>query len=142
VIHEMSYLRRAIANKQWGKVVKLFSLGIVVGIILFFGLRFLFEIGTIEFLLAVLFLTFIGDFVLAWDIERGIKQGNVKLKNDIIGNIVVADEEFLEYDGRFKGKVRIGLERWTAFSDSPISAGAQVTVSGRDGLILHVENRV
>ena len=138
----MSYIRRAITNRQWGKLVMLFGLSIVIGILLFYGTSLLFEIGTLEFLLAIILAIFVGNFILAWENERGIELGKVELKNEIVGNIVIADEEFFEYEEGFKGKIRIGTELWTAISKSPISAGAKVKIASRDGLILHVGNCV
>ena len=138
----MSYISRAIATKQWGKAATLFGVSIVAGALVIYVLSYFFEIGAIEYLLVFLLVTVAGDFVLAWENERAIAAGKVKLHNEIIGGVAVASEEFLEQEGKFHGKIRVGSECWAAVSQSPISTGAQVRVSGRDGLVLHVEKIV
>lgn len=49
------------------------------------------------------------------------------------GVVTVATE-----DGNMKGKVRIGSDTWSATSDSPIEAGAEVVVESSEGVHVHV----
>lgn len=39
-----------------------------------------------------------------------------------------------------KGSVQVNGELWSAYSDTPIPAGAQVRVTGREGFVLEVES--
>ncbi len=52
----------------------------------------------------------------------------------LIGEVGVAKTEIHR-----EGTVYVGMEDWTARSDTPIQAGAWVRVLAREGLVLHVE---
>lgn len=49
------------------------------------------------------------------------------------GIVTVATE-----DGNMKGKVKIGSDTWSATSDSPIEAGAEVVVESSEGVHVHI----
>lgn len=49
------------------------------------------------------------------------------------GTVIVATEA-----GNMKGKVKIGSDTWSATSDSPIEAGAEVEVESSEGVHVHV----
>jgi membrane protein implicated in regulation of membrane protease activity len=135
----MSYITRVIAKIKWGKVAKLLGFSIGAGLLLIYVLSLLFKIGPVVYLLGMLLASVVSDFAMAWESETAIAAGKVKLQNEIVGNFAIANEDFSEQNGQYKGKVRIGFEYWEAVSDSRILSGSKVRVSRRDGLTLNVE---
>jgi membrane-bound serine protease (ClpP class) len=50
-----------------------------------------------------------------------------------------ADEDFVTDGSLYRGRVQTHGELWNAVSDTPLSAGDALQVTGRDGLTLHVQ---
>lgn len=138
----MSYLAQQIVNRRWRRIVIYLGAVVVGGALVLYGLSLFINIGIIEFVLAVLVVSVIGDFVLVWSNERSIADGTAKLHNEIVGKFAEADEDFQENSGQFKGKVHIGIECWAAISDSQILSGTKVRIIRRVGLVLNVEDSV
>ena len=56
-----------------------------------------------------------------------------------MGTEATVCDGFREWEGKFKGRVRVGAEPWSAVSETPLRFGQRVTASRREGLIVHVE---
>ena len=50
-----------------------------------------------------------------------------------------ADEDFVSDGSRYRGRVQIHGELWSAVSEMPLQAGDALSVVRRDGLTLHVQ---
>ena len=132
-------MERAVARFRWGKIA-LLGAGAGFALIVFLGWGGWFEqLGIVDIAILLLFASAVSDVLLAWENERAIAQGKTRLYNDVVGDLVVADGTFVAQGERFGGKVRLGMERWAAVSDSPVPAGEKVRISGRQGLVLQVE---
>ena len=130
---------KVILSNKWLRFVVLLGLGIMVGAIILFMLSRFYNFGTLEFVLIAVAITLLGDFVVAWNNERAIQQGKVKLHNDILGQAATVIESFSSTDSGFRGKVALSGERWAANSSAPLTEGETVQVRAREGLVLSVE---
>jgi len=81
-----------------------------------------------------------GDLAYAWLHERDLARGRVALANDMAGRSAVVEEDFAVRPPH-RGWVRLSGERWQAVADRALPTGSRVVVSGRNGLVLHVESR-
>ncbi len=97
------------------------------------------QLGVLDIAILLLFVSVLSDALLAWENERAIAQGKTRQFNDMVGKLAVAETTFSAQGERFGGKVRLGMERWAALSNDPVSAGEKVRTSGRRGLVLEVE---
>ena len=57
----------------------------------------------------------------------------------LVGKTAVAQEAFLFSDDRYHGSVLLRGEYWNAISELPVAAHEVVEVTGRDGLVVHVD---
>lgn len=138
----MSYLQKAVANRHWGKLVAVLGVSAGLALLLILGLNTLFEFGPIGWLLAMFVMVGLNDFVMAWDNERAIKGGRIKLWNEIVGESVLVAETFAPGPENYKGFVKFGMECWAAESSVALSKGAKAKIVARKGLLLHVEPSV
>lgn len=128
-----------IINHRWSRFFILAGLGVLVAAAILYALAQFYDIGTLEVMLVVVGIIFLGDFVLAWNNERAIQQGKVELKNDILRKEATVIETFSPADTGFRGNVFLGGERWLANSSVALAKGEIVQVQAREGLVLSVE---
>jgi membrane protein implicated in regulation of membrane protease activity len=117
------------------------GIGAAAATVLLYVLAKAYDFGILEFAFVAVLIIVAGDFLLAWVSERAIQQGKVKLHNDILGKEVTVIEAFSPADARFKGRVSLGGERWSANSSSALTKGEIVSVQAREGLVLSVERQ-
>lgn len=130
---------KVILSNRWLRFVVPLGLGVLVGVVILFTLSRFYDFGTLEFVLIAVVITFLGDFVIAWNNERAIQQGKVKLHNDILGQEATVIESFSPTNSGFRGKVALSGERWAASSSAALTEGETVQVRAREGLVLSVE---
>ncbi len=135
----MSYIRKAIANRHWGRVAAVIIAGVTIAAVYLYGISRFFEVGSFQFIAAILLIPFLLDWVLAWENERAIESGHITLWNELVGTEVVVSENFVEAAKGYRGAVTLGHERWQAVSDVPLDEGMVVEVCGRTGLVLTVK---
>lgn len=117
----------------------LLSIGVLIGLIVLLGVSKFYKVGSIEFILAIVVVMILGDFVLAWSSQRAIDQGKINLHNDFIGKTGTVIEEFIQTKNEFVGKVKINGEKWVACCDFALKEGENVVIIARNGLVLFVE---
>ena len=125
---------------RWGKAASVIGLGTIIGITVFYGISQMFEIGSLYWIIGILLFISISDIIFAWDNERAIKSGKVKLWNDIVGTTVIASETFVLEGKKYKGRVALGVETWFATSVTKLDKGEKAKISNREGLVLHIES--
>jgi membrane protein implicated in regulation of membrane protease activity len=130
---------KTILNHRWSRFFAFTGIGVLVAAVLLYALAQFYDFGVLEFVLIAVVIIFISDIVLAWNNERAIQQGKVKLHNDILGKDATVIETFSPEDARFKGKVSLSGERWAANSSAALTEGEIVQVQAREGLVLSVE---
>jgi len=130
---------KPILNHKWSRFFVFTGIGVLVAAILLYALAQFYDFGVIEFILIAVFIIFLSDFVLAWNNERAIQQGKVKLHNAILGKDATVIETFSPADTYFEGNVSLSGERWAANSSAALTKGEIVQVQAREGLVLSVE---
>jgi membrane-bound ClpP family serine protease len=129
----------SILSNRGFRLVILLGIGVVVGATILYALSRFYDFGTLEFVLIAIVITVVGDIIYAWNNERAIQQGKVKLHNDILGLEATVIEAFSPAQAGFRGKVTLRGERWAANSSKPLSEGETVHVQSREGMVLSVE---
>jgi len=120
-------------------VVAIFALtGSLAGLVVI-GFSRVFEVGLLAWILGGLTFLLLNDLFLAWENERAIEKGKIRLWNEMVGETVVASETFTPEAGRYRGTVKLGMESWVAISKTPLSQGEEVRITARKDLVLNVE---
>jgi membrane protein implicated in regulation of membrane protease activity len=123
------------------RLLILAGIGAAAATLLLYALAKAYDFGVLEFAFVAVLIIVVSDFALAWVSERAIQQGKVTLHNEILGKEVTVIETFSPADARFKGRVSLGGERWSANSSAALTKGEIVCVQAREGLVLSVERQ-
>ena len=70
---------KAILNHRWSRFFVFTGIGVLVAAVLLYALAQFYDFSVFEFVLIAVAIIFISDFVLAWNNERAIQQGKIKL---------------------------------------------------------------
>lgn len=132
---------KPILNHKCSRFFVFTGIGVLVAAILLYALAQFYDFDVLEFILMTVVIIFLSDIFLAWNNERAIQQGKVKLHNAILGKDAIVLETFSPADTCFKGNVSLSGERWAANSSAALAKGEIVQVQAREGLVLSVERQ-
>lgn len=124
----------------WSRAQILLLLGplAVSAVLVVLYLRGMLPFGWLGLLIAIVLVNVAGDLVYALREQRNVKQGRIRLCNEIVGRRVVAEQSFTGDGHSYRGRVTLAGESWRARSNEPVHAGARVAVADRHGLVLEV----
>lgn len=124
----------------WSRAQVVLLLGplAVSAVLVVFHLHGMLPFGWPGLLIAIVLVNVAGDLVYALREQRSVRQGRIRLCNEIIGRQAVAEQSFTGDGHSYRGRVTLAGESWRARGNEPFHAGARVAVAGRHGLVLEV----
>jgi membrane protein implicated in regulation of membrane protease activity len=135
----VNILKRRIKNRYGSPLTGVFLACVSLGVLLVYLLSQNLEIGPFGLLLAIVAISTICDFALAWNHEKAVREGKVRLWHDMVGRSAVVSEAFVRDGQTYQGRILLGYERWSARSQAELTEGDSVHITGREGLVLRVK---